>query len=279
MQELPENPHLLCGMLLGLIYLFNGMFHAGSLVDDSGVISMVRWINDLFEKLVSLFLGEAPSHPTPVENNQPAAVASQSAPVASASTPQNPSLSGIPRTSPPQPYKNNSAPSSPGFLNSPFSDPSKQQVAGMKVRQKGEKEVDGKIVQAQTNDTMYLQRNEIVKVVYDRYAKFGDTIASAILSKTFLPNGQQLMLARLGLQSVGSAMPDHDQIVDWIDEQGVDAFCEKMSIRKPGDSPNAEAKNIASRAREARTDQKASITEGGIVPVSLNRKKSNEETL
>ena len=240
---------------------------------------MVRWINDFFEKLVSLFLGDAPAHPAPVENNQASPVTPQAPLGASATAPQKSAFPGATTASQPQPYKNNTAPSSPGFVNSTFSDPSKQQVAGMKVRQKGEKEVDGKIVQAQTNDTMYLQRNEIVKVVYDRYAKFGDTIASAILSKTFLPNGQQLMLARLGLQSVGSAMPDHDQIVDWIDEHGVDSFCEKMSIRKPGDSPNAEAKNIASRAREARTDQKASITEGGIVPVSLNRKKSNEETL
>jgi hypothetical protein len=144
-----------------------------------------------------------------------------------------------------------------------------QQVAGMKVRQKGEKAEQEKIVQNQTNDTMYIQRNEIVKIVYDRYAKFGDTIASAILSKTFLPNGQQLMLAKLDLQSVGSAMPDHDQIVDWIDEHGVDAFCERLKIRKPEEKTKESTQQV--RYREAKSDQKSTITETGITPVSLKK--------
>lgn len=129
--------------------------------------------------------------------------------------------SGVPTTAQQNP--------SPELPTSPFDPP--KRIAGMKTRRSGEADRSDQIVNNEMGDTIYTQRNDVVQVVYERYAKFGDKIASAVLSKALLPNGLVMMLAKLELNSIGVAMADHDQIVDWIDENGVDVFCKKMGIR------------------------------------------------
>ncbi|MBI5155270.1 hypothetical protein HZA57_08530 [Candidatus Poribacteria bacterium] len=118
-------------------------------------------------------------------------------------------------------------------------------LAGLRQRRHGEQpSPEAGIVQNQRNDTIYNQRNEVVAQVAERYSKYGSAVASSILSKAFLPNGLELLLSRLGLNSVGQTLKDHDQIVAYIDRNGVEAFCEKAGIRydpkrmvrKPGDS-------------------------------------------
>jgi len=106
-----------------------------------------------------------------------------------------------------------------------------EQVVGLKKRKSGDAPEQNKIVQNEANDTVYSERNEIVKTVYDKYAKYGDKVASAVLSKSFLPNGLQMILAKLEIESLGRPLMDHDQIVDWIDEHGVEEFCKRMKIK------------------------------------------------
>lgn len=106
-----------------------------------------------------------------------------------------------------------------------------EQVVGLKKRKSGDAPEQNKIVQNEANDTVYSERNEIVKTVYDKYAKYGDKVASAVLSKSFLPNGLQIILSKLEIESLGRPLMDHDQIVDWIDEHGVEEFCQRMKIK------------------------------------------------
>ncbi len=219
------------------------------------------WINHFLESITTILMGkdESIGGATPVPNasfDQPNSGTGEAKPL-------------VPSSKAKSAFTPEQAPAAPA--NAPLQPLAPNTVAGISVRKKGEQVKNDKIVQNQTNDTVYIQRNEIVKVVYDRYAKFGDVVASAILSKTFLPNGQQLMMARLNIESLGSAMPDHDQIVDWIDENGVEAFCEKLKIRISSVKvPPATA--VRQQPAEISQNQTSTVTNAGITPVALNKK-------
>lgn len=222
---------------------------------------IAHWINKQLDKVTTLIVGQDEHTPLPVQGSN------LSQPMRMNATPL-----------PTQPANGKASVTTSPTQKPPTANPvpaQQKHVVGLKVRKKGDQVEAGQLVQHKPNDTAYGERNEIVQMVYDRYAKFGDTVASSILGKTFLPNGQQIMLERLGIESVGSAMPDHDQIVDWIDENGVEQLCEKLHIRlsePKSDSTMAQHK----RNREVRNDQKATVTQAGISPVKLTRDSNKQ---
>ncbi len=124
-----------------------------------------------------------------------------------------------------------------GGVNIPMPPPGgPPKVAGLSQRRSGERMVSDKVVQNEFNDTVYNQRNEVVAQVHERYAKYGSSVAAAVLSKSLLPNGLEMLLIKLGLSSLGDILDDHDQIVEYIESHGLDDFCQKVGIRSPSDT-------------------------------------------
>lgn len=109
-------------------------------------------------------------------------------------------------------------------------------VAGLRKRQSGETDDMKVVVQNVHNDTVYMQRNEVVAQVARHYERFGPQLSAAVLAKAFLPNGLENLLAKLGLPATGSVEQDHESIADFIDANGVADFCALTGIRNPEES-------------------------------------------
>lgn len=87
------------------------------------------------------------------------------------------------------------------------------------------------IVQSSTEDTSYRIRNQVVDLVRERYIKYGETMAAAMLSRALTERGLHLVLEKIDLKTSGRAEWDHDQIERYIVDQGLEAFCHKVGIR------------------------------------------------
>lgn len=160
-------------------------------------------------------------------------------------------------------------------------------VAGLRKRQAGDSDDQQAIVQNAHNDTLYMQRNEVVAQVARHYERFGPQLSAAILAKSFLPNGLEAMLAKLGLPATGDSEQDHESIADFIDANGVADFCSLTGIRNPEESrggvpgsrpttPNPAARPQVRPASPARVPDtpsgaapKMQLRQVNIKPVSL----------
>lgn len=152
----------------------------------------------------------APAAPAPAPAPEPA--------VAHRPRPEKQTPQPIPQTGPPQ------------FASSSYPPPTRG-IAGLAKREAGQQVDDQKIVINDTNDTMYRQRDMLVTAIRERYAGYGPRVATAVLQRALLPNGVEIILAKLGLKTRGNADRDHDQIIDFLNTRGVDPFCEALGIK------------------------------------------------
>lgn len=142
------------------------------------------------------------------------------------------------------------------------------EVAGLRHRQPGMQLGSEGLIQNETNDTIYNARNQVVALIHERYAKFGDSIATAVLTKAFLPNGLELLLTKLNLSTTGSQIRDHEQIVAFIDRNGIEAFCRATGIRYEAGKTKDEQERYVEKQRRRRTSENLSrqANNGGVSP-------------
>ncbi|MEQ8820372.1 MAG: hypothetical protein RLY93_09005 [Sumerlaeia bacterium] len=144
--------------------------------------------------------------------------------------------------------------------------PLPDRVAGIRTRQRGEAAGNQNgVVQNETNDTIYNQRNELVGLVHEKYAKYGDTIATAILSKVFLPNGLDLLLGKLELTPSGDPFRDHDRVAELIDRHGVEAFCQRAGIKYDAEKVMREQQRYTSSQKQQRVNEyQKNLVQNGV---------------
>ncbi|MCB2154058.1 hypothetical protein KQI84_04180 [bacterium] len=186
-----------------------------------------------------------------------------------------------PPLTPPPPTGHSHAPAHPEHAHmtkgkaDPRTPPTPGEVAGLRHRGKNVEPDSGGLIQNETNDTMYNARNQVVAVIHQRYAKFGDSIATAVLTKAFMPNGLELLLTKLGLGSVGSQFEDHEQIVRFIDREGVAEFCRRAGIRYNEEKTKSERQTYEEKQKRRRTSQNFArqAKNGGVSP-TMDLKKT-----
>lgn len=112
-------------------------------------------------------------------------------------------------------------------------------AAGMLVREQGQRgATSGPIMQNKQNDTVYTERNARAVRIHNRYARFGEAVATAILAKTFQPGGMALLLEKLGLALTGSYKGDHDAITAFLEDNGAEEFCRRLGVRVTAAAPD-----------------------------------------
>lgn len=159
-------------------------------------------------------------------------------------------------------------PAPPQFASSGYPGAAPRGIAGLTKRESGQRDDDQRIVINDTNDTMYRQRDMLVTAIRERYAGYGPRVATAMLQRVLLPNGIELVLAKLGLKSRGNADRDHDQITDFLDKRGVEPFCEALGIK--AESSGAAPRPAVGRSGSDSSSQGGRSGTGGERPPRLD---------
>ncbi|MDK2970275.1 MAG: hypothetical protein PWP23_30 [Candidatus Sumerlaeota bacterium] len=160
-------------------------------------------------------------------------------------------------TAPQQTFK--TPPSTPSRHSKPlepdYGPVAPQNPAGMRfskeIRKQGNPDTGGLRVSRQ-NDTSYHERNKTVALVKERYAPYGHSIASAMLTKCLTPRGVVMLMERLELPSTGSEDGDHDLILEWIEDKGVEEFAKTLGLKATPAKLREEQRNHTIRSQERR---------------------------
>lgn len=144
------------------------------------------------------------------------------------------------------------------------------------------------IVFAPRNDRVFRERNRMVRFIGENYSRFGDSVASAVLQKCLIEDGVQLLVTKLGMSPEGDDAADHRQIIHYIEEQGVQKFCEVVGVRGAVKESEKEAPSVSSsKVKVAQnlsgpTDQaagkshKLNVEQVNVKPVSLSDGKGGQ---
>ena len=122
------------------------------------------------------------------------------------------------------------------------------------------------IKQHTQDETSYMRRDAVVRLVEERYAHLPPAIQAAILARVLSPDGLKLLLVKLGIESFGVAMADHDQVVDFIEEHGLETFCLRTGIRHDSATAKRSTPPAGTRrdmAKEPRLDPGSAMSRRG----------------
>ncbi len=109
-------------------------------------------------------------------------------------------------------------------------------------------------------DPHYGERNRLVRQIGEKYSQFGDAVASSVLQRCLVEDGVQLLVTKLGLAPEGDDRADHQQVLQFIEENGIAKFCEVVGIRtsstgsvhgRGSGEPYKVAQNLSGRSKKA----------------------------
>ncbi|MBX3729611.1 MAG: hypothetical protein KF858_10540 [Candidatus Sumerlaeia bacterium] len=231
-----------------------------------GMISGVRqWVDDAerenMEHRMELVRAKAPNPMDPVVMDPTAPPPSQ---------PKSPKP-----TAPAGKAPWTSRPPTPGDPHAPLAP---RNLAGMRLssetpKQKFETPNEGVRISNREN-TSYHERNRTVALIKEHYAAYGHSISSAMLTKCLMPRGIPMLLERMELTSCGSEEGDHEQIRQWVDAKGLEAFCQALGVRFQAAKINEEQRNHQMREqkrREAVEDSRKTGTRPGVKPTRVQK--------
>ncbi len=135
---------------------------------------------------------------------------------------------------PPFPPSASSASNQPSSPEAPPSPPGTHGAAGFYPRQKGEKEPPSganRVRVSQPMDTSYQRKSSTVDFIERRYGAYGAQVAAAILAHALQPGGIQRLMQRLDLKTWNNDALDHDEILRFIQNKGLETFCKALGIR------------------------------------------------
>jgi len=122
-------------------------------------------------------------------------------------------------------------------------------MPGQSARPKGgELHHPGKIVVSDREDTAYRRKTSAIEFIQKRYQPFGDQVASTVLIYALQPRGIQRLLARLDIDPHNNDPMDHEEVIQFLQVEGVNSFCQRLGVRTgPEESPSPAQKELDTR--------------------------------
>lgn len=124
----------------------------------------------------------------------------------------------------------------------------------------------GPLQVSEQDDSVYVRRSSVVAEIEERYGRFGNKIASYLLTQLMLPGGAKRIVEKLGMRPKGFDSGDKSLIEEYLDKNGADAFSTAVGLRlteSSGSAPPPKAdgtgglkvRTLETRRRDDSTDE------------------------